>query len=115
MSKQLLYVHRYTLCLGQLLLPLGRQPQAVTGTPSSTLQLMFLSWLILAVTAAAAADAAAFTQEHYTSPSRLAIEGRSAGGLLMGAVTNMRPDLFNAVLMGVPFVDVLTTSEQFGW
>lgn len=44
-------------------------------------------------------------QKKYTSPTRMAIEGRSAGGLLMGAVTNMRPDLFNAVLMGVPFVD----------
>jgi oligopeptidase B len=49
------------------------------------------------------------SQERYTSPSKLAIEGRSAGGLLMGAVTNMRPDLFNAVMMGVPFVDALTT------
>jgi oligopeptidase B len=48
-------------------------------------------------------------QRNYTSADRLAIEGRSAGGLLMGAVTNMRPDLFAVVLAGVPFVDVLNT------
>ena len=45
----------------------------------------------------------------YGSKSRLVIEGRSAGGLLMGGVLNMRPDLFKAALVGVPFVDVMNT------
>jgi oligopeptidase B len=47
--------------------------------------------------------------EGYTSSDRLVIRGRSAGGLLMGAVTNLRPDLFKVVVAEVPFVDGVTT------
>ena len=48
-------------------------------------------------------------EQGWTSPDRLAAEGASAGGLLMGAVANLAPDAFTAILAGVPFVDALTT------
>ena len=47
--------------------------------------------------------------QRYTSPDRLAIMGGSAGGLLMGAVLNMRPELVRAAIAKVPFVDVVNT------
>ncbi|HTS18470.1 MAG TPA: S9 family peptidase [Verrucomicrobiae bacterium] len=46
---------------------------------------------------------------HYADPSRLAIEGGSAGGLLVGAVLNMQPELFRAAVLQMPFVDVVNT------
>src|SRR5207248_10921211 len=71
------------------------------------------------------ASAEYLVKNKYTSSDRLVIQGASAGGLLMGAVTNMRPDLFKAVIAQVPFVDVLntmldatlplTTSEYIEW
>jgi oligopeptidase B len=71
------------------------------------------------------ASAEHLIKNKYTSADRLVIQGGSAGGLLMGAVSNMRPDLFKAVVSQVPFVDVLntmldaslplTTSEYIEW
>ncbi len=71
------------------------------------------------------ASAEYLEKEHYTSPEKLAIQGGSAGGMLMGAVANMKPEIFKAVIAQVPFVDILntmldaslplTTSEYIEW
>ena len=71
------------------------------------------------------ASAEHLVKQKYTSSDRLIIQGGSAGGLLVGAVANMRPDLFKAAIAEVPFVDVvntmldatlpLTTSEYIEW
>src|SRR4029079_13684109 len=55
------------------------------------------------------ACAEALVANNYTAPGRLVARGGSAGGLLMGAVANLRPDLFAAIVAEVPFVDVVTT------
>jgi oligopeptidase B len=58
------------------------------------------------------AAAESLIAQGYTSPEKLSIIGVSAGGLLVGACTTMRPDLFKAVIAKVPFVDVVSTMSD---
>jgi oligopeptidase B len=51
-------------------------------------------------------------KDGYSSADRMFAQGGSAGGLLMGAVANMRPDLYKGIIAGVPFVDVVTTMSD---
>lgn len=51
-------------------------------------------------------------KEKYASKDKLFANGGSAGGLLMGAITNMRPDLYKGIIADVPFVDVINTMED---
>ena len=53
-----------------------------------------------------------FISESYTSIKNIVIEGRSAGGLLVGASVTMKPELFKTVILGVPFIDVLNTMSD---
>ena len=58
------------------------------------------------------ASAEMLIAQKFTNPKKLAIEGASAGGLLVGAVANSRPELFQAVIAGVPFVDVVSSLQD---
>ena len=58
------------------------------------------------------ACAEALVAAGYSRTGRMVAEGRSAGGMLMGAVANLRPDLWGGVIAGVPFVDVLNTMSD---
>ena len=57
-------------------------------------------------------DATEFLGNNYSDKNNITIEGRSAGGLLVGACLTMRPELYKNVIMGVPFVDVLNTMSD---
>jgi oligopeptidase B len=54
-------------------------------------------------------DVAKFLVENWTSPEMLSCEGRSAGGMLIGASINLEPELFRVAILGVPFLDVVAT------